>query len=98
MVLAPMTLRKPDKYLTRKERERFDAIAEAMTIKEAAEKLRLREGTLNNWTYKLRRRLVKERGHVNACLSQTKRTELLKKVLSIKTPIEIQEEEEEEKW
>lgn len=91
-----MAFRKPDKYLSRKERQRFDTIAEAMTIKQAAEKLGLKEGTLNNWTYKLRRRLVKERGHVNACLSQTRRTDLLKKVLSTKTPIEIQEEEEEE--
>lgn len=93
-----MTEKRQDKYLSKKERQRFDVMAESMTVRDAAEKLGIAEGTLNNWNYKLRKRLLKERGHLNTCLAQMQRSKLLKEILSIKKPIEKAEEEEEEKW
>lgn len=91
-----MSSRKPEKYLSFLERQRFDAIAESRTIRDAAQKLGIEEGTLNNWTMKLRKRLVKERGHLNACLAQQQRTDLLKKVLSVKKPLRRAEEDDTE--
>ena len=83
-----------DRYLSPKERERFDAMADSVTVKEAALKLGISEGSLNNWNWKLRKRLVRERGHLNACLAQMQRGKLLKDVLSVKKPLRIAEEEE----
>lgn len=82
-----MEERRQDKYLSQKERNRFDALATSISAKEAALKLGITESTMNNWTAKLRKRLIKERGHLNACLSQQKRSRLLKKVLSAKRPL-----------
>lgn len=88
-----MSRKRESLYLSNKERLRFDALAESMTVRDAAQKLGISEGTLNNWTYKLRKRLIKERGHLNACLAQMKRAKLIKKVMSRKTPIKNVEEE-----
>lgn len=71
-------------------------MAGCMTVKDAANKLGIAPGTLHNWTYKLRKKLEKERGHVNAVLAQQQRNELLKSVLSKKRPLEKVDEEEEE--
>jgi len=79
---------KPERHLSKLERKRFDAMASSVTVKEAAAKLGIAEGTLNNWNYKLRKRLRRERGHLNACLSQQKRCALLKEILSVKRPLE----------
>lgn len=91
-----MPKKEPDKYLSKKERERFDAMAEAMTVKDAAAKLDMTDGSLYNWLYKLRKRLVKERGHLNTCLAQMQRSSLLKEILSIKKPIEKADDTESE--
>lgn len=90
--------KEPSKYLSYLERKRFDCMAESMTVKDAAQKLGISVGSLHNWNMKLRKRLVKERGHLNACLAQMQRAPLLQKVMSIKRPLEklkdLEEEEE----
>jgi len=91
-----MRKREVDKYLSKTERQRFDALAEAMTVKDAAGKLGMTDGSLYNWTYKLRKRLVKERGHLNACLAQMQRCQLLKEILSVRKPLEKPDNIEEE--
>ena len=92
--------KKADKYLSKLERKRYDAMANSFNVKEAAQKLGISDGTLNNWNYKQRKRLVKERGHVNACLAQMRRSQLLKKILSVKRsmrkPDYILDEDEED--
>lgn len=62
-----------DKYLTKKEREYCDALANFDTEKAAAEELGIAVGTLYNWKSRLKKRYKKERGHVNALLAQTRR-------------------------
>ena len=84
------------KFLSRTERLRFDAMAESATLRDAASRLGVEPGTLYNWSSSLRARLLKERGHINACLSQRKRSPLLKKVLSVRVPIKFLEDVEEE--
>lgn len=76
-----------DKYLSTTERTRFDALAESDTVKQAAGKLGITESSMNNWTAKKRKQIMRERGHVNACLAQQQRSSLLKKILSVKKPI-----------
>lgn len=85
---------KAKSFLSGLERERFNMLAGSMTVKDAAQKLGLAPGTLYNWLDKLRDRLVKERGHINACLGQMRRNPLLKKELSIRRPMKISTEEE----
>ena len=89
-----MSERRQDKYLSQKERIRFDALAESTTVKQAAAKLGLSESTMNNWSSKLRKRLIRERGHLNACLAQRQRGKLIKKVLSTRKPLKPADEEE----
>ena len=93
-----MSDKKISKYLSKKERERFDALAKYTTVKQAASDLGVTESTMHNWTSKLRKRLLKERGHLNACLAQRKRSPLLDKVLRVRRPIKAaaQEEDDEE--
>lgn len=90
-----MSKKEPDKFLSKKERERFDAMAEATTVRDAAQKLGIADGSLYNWTYKLRKKLLRERGHMNACLAQMQRCSLLKEILSTKKPLEKLENVEE---
>jgi predicted DNA-binding protein (UPF0251 family) len=89
-------MEKRDKYLSYLERRRFDILSESMTIKDAANKMGIEPGTLYNWLYKTRKKLERERGHLNAILAQQKRTTLLKEVLSKRRPISPTEYEDEE--
>ena len=70
--------------------------AMAKGMEDAAQKLGISVGSLHNWNMKLRKRLVKERGHLNACLAQMQRAPLLQKVMSIKRPLEKLKDLEEE--
>jgi hypothetical protein len=79
-------------YLSELERKRFNVVVESSTVKDAAQKMGLAPGTLYNWFDGLRRRLVRERGHVNAILGQTRRSELLRKELSLRKPLQKLEE------
>lgn len=83
------------KYLSELERIRFNVLADCSTVKDAAQKLKIPEGTLYNWLSDLRIRLLKERGHINASLAQMKRSPLLKKELSVRRPIALIEDLEE---
>lgn len=82
-------MRERQKSLSKLERIRFDAIVESRTVKDAAQKLGLNEGTLYNWLADLRHRLQKERAHINACLGQARRSLLLRKELSIRKTVEL---------
>ena len=70
-------------------------LAGSNTVKDAADKMGLAPGTLYNWLDKLRDRLIKERGHINSCLGQMKRSELLRRELSIKRTMKVSVQEEE---
>ena len=98
MEMRELNGRRVDKYLSKLERKRYDAMVDSFTVKKAAQELGISEGTLNNWNYKQRKRLIKERGHINACLAQMRRSQLLKKILSVKKsmakPDDVLDEEE----
>jgi hypothetical protein len=88
--------RRAPEFLSKLERIRFDAIAESRTVRDAAQKLGLNPGTLYNWLSDEKTRLQKERGHINACLGQARRSPLLKKELSIRKAITLPVENVEE--
>lgn len=65
--------RQQDKYLTKKERKYFDALANFNTIKAAAASLGIANSTLYNWKCELKKRYKRRRGWINSVLSQTRR-------------------------
>lgn len=89
-----MGLKRVPESLSKTERLRLDAIAECSTVKDAAQKLKIPDGTLYNWLSDLRVRIQKERSHINAILAQGRRSELLKRELSIRRPVEADLDEE----
>lgn len=92
-----MSEKNPDRFLSKTERKRFDALATSTTIKEASQKLGIKTGTLYNWKQDLLKRHEFRRGWINAVLSQKKRSRLLKNFLSKKEEIKgLKEEDEDE--
>jgi hypothetical protein len=88
-----------DLYLSKTERKIFDALAKSVSIKEAAMKLGLDPQSLYNWKWKLLKRYKARRGWINAVLSQARRNQLLKDLLSTKKPLEdVIEDLGEEEW
>ncbi|MGQ9641825.1 MAG: helix-turn-helix domain-containing protein [Candidatus Bathycorpusculaceae bacterium] len=75
-------------FLSKLERRYFDALASYATIREAADALGVKPQTLYNWVHNLRLRYKKRRGWVNAVVSQKRRSELIRRVLSERKPLE----------
>lgn len=91
----------PEKYLTKKERLYFNALADADTIKNAATKLGLAPQTLYNWIYNLKHKYKNRRGWINAVISQKKRNSLIKDILTEKKSFEAPEsdfEDDDSPW
>lgn len=88
------------KYLSKREKAIFDALANWDTIKAAAHSLGLSPSTLYNWRSDLKDRYRKRRGWINAVLAQTKRggkcADLLQEKRQMKPP--DKDEELEEDW
>jgi FixJ family two-component response regulator len=80
--------------LSKTERKYFDALAEHDTIKSAAVALGISAQTLYNFLYNLKRKYRKRRGWINSIISQKRRNELIRDVLSEK--VELQEPGSEE--
>jgi transposase-like protein len=75
------------KYLSKIERERFEAIERYSSIREAATSLDLSPQILYNWLYQFRLKYRKRRGWINSILVIRKKNNLLKKVLSERRPL-----------
>ena len=84
-----------DKYLTKKEREYFDALARFTTIKAAAGSLGIEAQTLYNWKSELKLRYKKKRGWINSVLAQTRRGGCLKNLLKVRKQMAPPDSEEE---
>lgn len=94
-----MEERRQGKYLSNKEVERYHALANAVTIKEAALKLGISPQTLYNWMSYVKTRYKKHHGWCNATLAQMKRGGCLKNLLKERKqmiPPEVQDIEGEE--
>jgi transposase-like protein len=89
-----MNEERQDKYLSKTERLRFDALANWNTIKAAAHSIGLDPQTLYNWKCQVRQKYKKRRGWINAVLSQTKRGSLLKDLLHEKRKMKPPEDDE----
>jgi len=76
-----MTKERVDRFLSKRERRYFDALASTDSVKLAASKLELDPQTLYNWLYSLKRRYAQKRGWINAVLAQRKRNKLIRRML-----------------
>lgn len=83
-----------EKTLSKLERERFDALAATISVKEAASKLGLDPQILYNWTWGLKKKYARRRGWINAVLAQRRRNSLLNKILTEKKPLDAPADEE----
>jgi hypothetical protein len=96
---AALESKSVDKYLSKTERKIFDALANSISMKEAASKLGLEPQSLYNWKWKLLKRYKHRRGWINSVLAQARRNRLLKDLLSTKKPLEdVIEDLGEEEW
>ena len=87
-----------NKYLSRIEMLRFDALSRFVTVKDAATSLGIEPQTLYNWLWQLRRKYKQRHGWCNSIISQRNRSELIASLLCQKKPLvkptEIEEEDE----
>lgn len=86
-----------EKVLSKREEKLLDAIAESVSVIEASKKLRISPKTAYNILYRLRRRYQKARALVNKIEAQRRRSDTLRKVLTIRVKLEETTEEETEK-
>lgn len=93
--------RRQQKYLSNREVERYTALANAVSVKEAAVKLGIAPQTLYNWMSHVRKRYKKRRGWINATLAQTRRGGCLANLLKERrqlAPPDLDDMEEEEEF
>jgi DNA-binding CsgD family transcriptional regulator len=88
--------------LTKTERAVFDAVADSISIKEAAAKLKVSVQDLYNFFYNLRKKYYRRRQWVNTVIAQKKRGKVLRRALtdrehaSLEQVIEDKEDREKE--
>jgi transposase-like protein len=87
-----------EKYLSKLERNRLEALVKYNSIKEASKALGTSPQTLYNWLYQFRNKYKKRRGWVNSVLAQRRRTNFMRKILSERRPLADIDDEDEEKW
>jgi len=79
-------------HLTKKERERFDALVNHDTIKSAAESLKMSAGALSTWKWNMKNKYRRLRNRVNAILAQTNRPHL-ETLLTERKPMDLPDDE-----
>ena len=101
MILVFDLSKSHSKYLSKTERERFDALASHVNIKESALALGIEPSTLYCWLWAIRKRFKKTKGWCNAVISQTKRGKNLSKLLHVRKamlPPDSENEEDAEEY
>jgi hypothetical protein len=96
-------MEKPEARFSEWEIKIFDAVADSMTIKDAAGKLGVGEQRLYNFFYNLRSKYYRRFSWCSSLNGQRKRGKLLKRVLtdrkhaSVKRLLQVKKEEEEDR-
>lgn len=74
--------------LKKSEEKLLDCLADSVSVKDACKKLRISSKTAYNMLYRLRQKYVKARAFVNKIEAQKRRSETLRKVLTIRVKLE----------
>lgn len=79
--------------LRKSEEKLLDFLADSVSVRDACKKLRMSPKTAYNMLYRLRQKYVRARALVNKIEAQKRRSETLRKVLTIRVKLEDAEEE-----
>jgi hypothetical protein len=94
-----LTLKDAEKFLTPTEVKRLEMIAKCDTIKNAAHKLGIAEGTLYNWIQSLKHKYRHYRGWINTMESLRRHNPDIARIFHERQPITpTLEDSEEEEW